>query len=96
MHRQHIQCTNSLQWHAGISILYAQHAAPAPAAAPAGPAAASVLALPLSAVMEGPFVLSAGAPLANGFDAPPYLQGFRLLELPAASLLPIVSLFALT
>lgn len=75
--------------------MYAEQAAPPPAAAPAGPAAASVLALPQSAVMEGPFVLSAAAPLASGFAAPPYLQGFRLSVLPAGSLLPIVSLSAL-
>ncbi len=41
-------------------------------------------------------MLSAAAPLATGFDAPPYLQDFRLSQLPAGSLLPIVSAPALT
>ena len=95
-HRLHLQSSNCLSWHAGITILYAEQAAPAPVSPAAGAAAASVLALPLSAVMQGPFVLSAGAPLASGFAAPPYLQGFRLSELPAGSLLPVVSFFDLT
>jgi hypothetical protein len=75
---------------AGITIIYADAASP-PSPAPAGPPPASVLALPLSAVMEGPFVLSAGAPAAAGFQAPPYLQAFRFSELPAYSLLPTAS-----
>ncbi len=80
-------------WHAGITIIYTEQAAasPAPAPAPAGPPAASVLALPMNAVMNGPFVLNAGAPVASGFQAPSYLQGFRFSELPADSLLPTVS-----
>lgn len=41
-------------------------------------------------------MLSAAAPLATGFDAPPYLQDFRLSQLPAGSLLPIVSASAIT
>lgn len=76
--------------HAGITIVYADAAYPLPPA-PAGPPAASVLALPQNAVMEGPFVLNAGAPAAPGFQAPPYLQGFRFSELPAYSLLPTAS-----
>lgn len=78
-------------WHAGITIIYAEQAAASPAPAPAGPPAASVLALPMTAVMNGPFVLNAGAPVASNFQAPSYLQGFRFSELPADSLLPTVS-----
>ena len=88
----------SLQWtwHAGITIIYAEQVAPPPAALPAGPPAASVLALPQSAVTSGPFVLNAGAPLASLFQTPPYLQGYRLTDLPAGSLLPVVSPCTLT
>ncbi len=65
--------------------------APSPQPPPAGAPAASVLALPLSAIVRGPFALNAGAPVAAGFQAPAYLQGFKFSQLPAYSVLPAVS-----
>ena len=65
--------------------------APPPPPPPAGAPAASVLALPLSAIVGGPFALNAGAPVAAGFQAPAYLQGFKFSQLPAYSVLPAVS-----
>ena len=77
--------------HAGITIIYTVAPAPPPPPPPAGAPAASVLALPLRAIMGGPFALNAGAPMAAGFQAPAYLQGFKLSQLPAYSVLPAVS-----
>ena len=65
--------------------------APPPLPPPAGAPTASVLALPLSAIVRGPFALNAGAPVAAGFQAPAYLQGFKFSQLPAYSVLPAVS-----
>ena len=76
---------------AGITIIYTVAPAPPPPPPPAGASAASVLALPLSALIGGPFALNAGAPVAAGFQAPAYLQGFKFSQLPAYSVLPAVS-----
>ena len=44
----------------------------------------------MSAIIGGPFALNAGAPVAAGFQAPAYLQGFKFSQLPAYSVLPAV------
>ena len=93
-------CCSMICWllrharHAGITIIYTVAPAPSPPPLPAGAPAASVLALPLSAIAGGPFALNAGAPVAAGFQAPAYLQGFKFSQLPAYSVLPAVSSLA--